>query len=143
MLEILDKLGVNYTIFAQIIIWIIAYVITKRILLDKLVSRIKLRDGVTIGSEDETNQILKKAHEKEQEYGAQAKKLNEQIKDIFSKKLEETEQEVLKKISIAKKEAHKSLELVRTDIEKQKKITKAKLLVQVPEFSSLIKEKIF
>ena len=143
MLEILKKLGVDYTIFFQITIWILAYIITKKILLDKLVLRIKQRQNATFGSEEETDKILEEASKKEKEYGKLAKALDVEMKEIFSMKLKHTEQEALKKISIAKKETSKSLKQVMTNIEKEKTLARVKLTEQIPEISSLIKEKIF
>lgn len=143
MLDILNRLGVDYTLFFQIAVWIIAYLITKSILLDKLVFRIKQRQEATFGSDKETDKFLAQALEKEKEYSVQAKDLDTKIKEIFSQKLDQTQKEVLKKISVAKKEAQKSLELEISNVEQAKTQAQLKLLKQVPEISLLIKEKIF
>ncbi len=142
MLGILDKLGVDSTVFVQILFWLIAYLFVKKTLLDSLVHRVNLRKKLTVGSEEQTNRIIEDVKRKKTAYEMAAKKLDNEIKEIFNKDLRETEKEVARKITLANKEATNNLQLARSEILKQKEDAQIELTKQVPHISSHIKEKI-
>ena len=142
MLEILNKLGVDETIFFQIFLWLIAFFITKKILLDTLVERVIKRKSLTVGSEEELNKILAQANKKESLYSDKAKELNNEIKKIFSDSLKKATSDSTKKIAVAKKQAQESLNQTKQEILNKKKRIKAELDDQVLEVASLIKEKV-
>ena len=142
MLGILDKLGVDSTVFVQILFWLIAYLFVKKTLLDSLVHRVNLRKQLTVGSKEQTDKIIEDVKRKKTAYEMAAKKLDSEIKEIFNKDLKETEKKVARKITLANKEAASNLQLARTGILKQKKDAQIELAKQVPYISSHIKEKI-
>lgn len=142
MLGILDKLGVNSTVFVQVLLWLIAYLFVKKILLDSLVHRVGLRKKLTVGAEEQTDKIIEDVNKKKAAYEMAAKKLDSEIKEIFSKDIKDTEKEIARKINLANKEAAGTLQLARSEILKQKESVQVELAKQVPQISSCIKEKI-
>ena len=141
MLEILNKLGVDHTIIIQAFIWICAFIITKKILLDHLIERMIKRQSVTTGSKDHTDKINAKADELEKEFGQKASDLNQEIKNIFEKQNILIQDKASQIILDAQNNASKQLKSSRSKLSELKKNIKSEL--DILEISKLINDKVF
>ncbi len=84
IIDILKDIGINETLFFQVGLFFIAWLAMNCIVFRPYLMAYEERIRRTLGSQEETRDILKQAEKKEQEYKALARKLNGDIHSAFA-----------------------------------------------------------
>lgn len=103
--EILKNFGVNETLFIQFGIFFIAYLAMDFIVFRPYFRAYNERIRRTLGSKEQTLDILKQVEQKEKEYKVLARKLNGVINSIFNESNTKAKKDMEAILSKAKKES--------------------------------------
>jgi F0F1-type ATP synthase membrane subunit b/b' len=142
ILGLLKSIGVNSTFFYQFAAFMITYLIIHFVAFKKYVWAYSERQQRTVGDQSKAKSMLDEVDEMTQEYQVEARKLNDQIMNIFGSQKEKTNLEYDSKIDTAKKAAEitktSGLDDVAADFNK----AKVELSKFTNELASLIEVKI-
>ena len=141
VIKILTSLGIDYTLKYQFIIFFFAFLSMKFIVFGPYLRAYNERVKRTVGGQEEAESLLGDADAKEQEYSEQAKKLNGQIKDIFSEQNAKAKKEVEQIMAVAKKEADSDMEAARKELEESVNMARKEMEGHIPSISENIQKK--
>jgi F-type H+-transporting ATPase subunit b len=141
VIEILTSLGINNTVFYQFGIFFVAFISMNFIVFKPYLRAYDERVSRTVGGQEKAEQLLSKAAEKEKAYREQAKKLNGEIKEIFSEQNAKAKKETEQILAVAKKEADQKTEKARVELETAVVAARKEMENLIPEISKDIENK--
>lgn len=141
VIEILTSLGINNTVFYQFGIFFVAFVSMKFIVFKPYLNAYDERVRRTVGGQETAEKLLSEAELKEEAYREEAKKLNNQIKEIFAEQNSKAKKEVEQIMAVAKKEADAQTEEARKELEKSVNTARKEMENLIPEISKDIERK--
>ena len=130
--EILKNIGIDETLFLQFGIFLIAYLAMNFIVFRPYLNAYNERVCRTLGSREETQNLLQQANQKEEDYKVLARKLNGEINSIFAESGEKAKKDMEMILSKAKEES----ELQGRELAKQMKLSIAKARRELEEHIS-------
>lgn len=140
--EILKNLGLDETLFFQFGIFLIAYLAMNFIVFRPYLKAYNERVRRTLGSREETQNLLQQVNQKKEEYKVLARKLNGEINSVFVESSEKAKKDMERILSKAKEES----ELQGEELAKQMKLSIAtarrKLEEHIPSLSGEIQRKL-
>ena len=141
VIEILKSLGINETVFSQFGIFFVAFLSMKYIVFGPYLRAHDERVKRTVGGQEEAESLLNEAAEQEMLYSKEAKKLNGQIKEIFSEKNQKAKKEIEQIMAVAKKEADEKTEQARKELEESVSAARREMKDHIPTISENIQKK--
>lgn len=137
-MEVIQSIGLNSTLFYQLVIFLVTYILLNTILFKPYFKAQQKRESLTVGSDEEAIKILAEVDRLESEFGSEAKDHNIKIKEYFSEAESSGKSEAAKIISVANTNAKGFLASQREEIKNQLSQAKQHLAKEVPEISSAI-----
>lgn len=104
-MDIFVKLGIDFTLFVQMALFLLAYAILYPLIFKPLFKAYKQRESLTLGNVDDKQQKLKLIEDLKNDYESKLKKLHMQIQGLFVDAKKEADDQALQKIQEAKKQA--------------------------------------
>lgn len=141
VIDILVSLGIDKTFFYQFVIFGIAFISMYIIAFRPYIAAYDERLRRTVGGQEEAENLLAEAAEKERAYKEEAKKLNVQIKAIFSEKNEQAKSEVEEILKEAKTHAESEVEAARKELEVSVLQARKEMESFIPSISENIQNK--
>ncbi len=141
VIEILTSLGINNTVFYQFGIFFVAFISMKYIVFAPYLKAHDERVARTVGGQENAEKLLSEAHEKEQAYKEQAKKLNSKIKELFSEQNAKAKKEIEQIMAVAKKEADEKTEEARSELDQAVRSARKEMENHISEISGNIEKK--
>lgn len=141
VIEILRSLGINDTVFFQFGIFFIAYISMSYIVFKPYLRAYEERVKRTIGGQEDAAMLLYQADEKEAIYKEEAKKLNAEIRTIFSERNNQAKKEVEEILTEAKGLAEAESEAAKKELELSVSQARKEMENFIPEISQNIQKK--
>lgn len=108
ILGILKSIGVNSTFFYQFVSFLITYLVLHIVAFSKYVRAYSERQQRTVGDQSKAKSILEEVEELNSDYQTEARKLNDQISEIFNKQRMKSNEEYNATVELAKNSAEKA-----------------------------------
>ncbi len=141
VIEILTSLGINQTVFMQFGVFFVAYIAMSRIAFKPYLEKHNERLRRTVGSQEEAESLISLAEEREAAYKLEARKLNSEIRSIFSNASSRAKQESETLLREAQELAEKEAQKAQKQLEQAIKETREELERHIPEISTNIQNK--
>jgi len=141
VIKILTSLGIDNTLYYQFGIFFFAFLSMKFIVFGPYLKAYNERMKRTVGGQEEAEALLNQAEAKENEYSQEAKKLNGQIKDLFTEQNVKAKKEVEQIMAVAKKEADSETEAARKELEESVSAVRREMENHIPSISEDIRKK--
>lgn len=142
VLDILRSLGINSTVYYQFGIFFIAYLSMMLIVFKPYLRAYDERLARTVGGQEEAENLLIEAEQQEEIYRIEAKKLNDEIKDIFAKSNEKAKQETDEILTAAKAQADSEVLNSRRQLEQSVAEARKEMATYIPKISENIERKL-
>ena len=130
--KILGGLGVDYTIWYQLGLFIFVLVFLGKFTFEPYLDAFNERATMTTGNQDEAQEIAAKTRELETVYQRQARGLNTDIKSVFDKRRLEAQKEHERIVVDAKDKAKGILDTARSQIQDEYNRAREELLKESP-----------
>jgi F-type H+-transporting ATPase subunit b len=140
-MEIFASLGLNWTLFVQMGVFLVVFVILKAVLFEPYFAAYRQRKERTEGQAEAAERYVHEAKDLEAKYAIRAQEINAQYKAIFDKNRSETMKECDRVIQDARGRAKSWTEQARTKIEKEVRDAKQQLSPDIPVISQMITAK--
>jgi len=140
-MEIFASLGLNWTLFVQMGIFLVVFVVLKTVLFEPYFAAFRERKERTEGQAEAAERYVHEAKDLEAKYSAKAQEINAQYKAIYDKNRVETMKEYDRVIQDARSRAKAWTEQSRSRIEKEVREAKQQMSPDVPAISQLITSK--
>lgn len=142
VLNILKSIGVNSTFFYQFIMFLLTYTVLHFVAFKSYVVAFTERQKKTVGDQGRAKSILEEVEQLNRDYQLEARKINDEISDIFNLQRERTQKEFNTKFNEAKNSVEKqkaeSLESLTASVH----LAKSELSNMTSEVASLIELKV-
>lgn len=142
VLDILIALGVNKTVFAQFVIFIVAFIFLKYFIFSPYLAAYEERRRRTVGSVGAGKELQAEIESLEAQFAKEARSLNDQIKVMFDEKRAKAQKESNAIISNAQKLAQDKLALGKKENQDAYQSVKGQLQTLVPELGQTIKQRL-
>lgn len=137
-MTILSALGINESVWMMFGLFVVAYVVISRLIFIPYMKAFNQRHEKTVGSQEQTTQILAESQKLQQEYAKRAQELNEQYRSLFDKVRGEAQNTYDQIVGQARKEADAYLESSRVNLLDEVKRSKEQIPRLVPELQGQI-----
>jgi len=137
-MEIFTSLGLNWTLFVQMGIFLVVFLVLKTVLFEPYFAAFRERRERTVGQAEAAERYIHEAKALEEQYSAKAQAINSEFRAIYDKTRSETQKEYDRVIQDARGKAKTWTEQARTKIEKEVRDAKQQLSPDVPVISQLI-----
>ena len=141
VLEILQSLGIDSTVYAQFLILFIAYISMQFIVFNPYLKAYGERLHRTVGGQEEAEELLSEAGEQEDRFKELAKNLNGKIRSIFADTNGKAKTEVDQILGQAKKEADEKAATSRKALEDSVNQARKEMEEHIPTLSKNIENK--
>lgn len=138
VMEIIQAIGLNSTMFYQLGIFLVVYFLINIILFKPYAKAQAQRASLTTGSDAEAVNILEKVEKLENDFGVEAKEHNQKIKTIFSESEVIAKKEATQIVAVANTKTKEFLTSQREEIKNQVSKAKQHLTEEVPGISAAI-----
>jgi F0F1-type ATP synthase membrane subunit b/b' len=142
VLDILIALGVNKTVFAQFVIFIVAFIFLKYFIFSPYLAAYEERRRRTVGVVGAGKELQQEIETLEAQFAKEARSLNDQIKVVFDEKRSKAQKESAVLISEAQKVAHEKLAHGKKETQDAYLGAKGQLKTLVPELGQTIKQRL-
>ncbi|MCF8011258.1 MAG: F0F1 ATP synthase subunit B [Clostridiales bacterium] len=140
--EILDALGLNATVFAQIVNFIVLLIFLRVVVYPHIVKLLEKRQQSIEDNVKSAEEERQKAEELRRQYEADMQKAKEEANEIIQKATKSGEEEAKSIIKAANDESVKIKEQAKQDIEREKEKAVSELREQVAELSIMVAGKV-
>jgi F-type H+-transporting ATPase subunit b len=137
-MEMITSLGLDWTMFAQMGIFLVVFLVLKNVLFEPYFAAFHERRERTVGQAEAAERYVHEAKELEAQYSAKAQEINAEFRAIYDKTRSETQKEYDRVIQEARSKAKTWTEQARTKIEKEVRDAKQQMSPDVPVISQLI-----
>lgn len=141
-MEILKSLGVNSTLWIQLLCFLVSYFALTSLVLKPYMAALREREKRTIGSEEAAVRLIEETTDLHAVYEQKAKMINSKIKSFYDQSRVEATKEYDRLVEAARLESAALLEQSRQDIGRQIQSAKAKLTTEIPAVGSAIASKL-
>jgi F-type H+-transporting ATPase subunit b len=141
-MEILSKLGVDYTFFYQFIIFCVAYIAVSRLLFKPYQKAYHKRLEVTFGHQEVAEKLNAQSQELHIQYEAKAREVNSKIQSYYEQAHKEAQAVQAATIEKARKEAEAIVLKNRQDTQAEADKARAEIKKLVPDLSREIQKKV-
>lgn len=141
-MEILTKLGIDYTFFYQLIVFLVAYIALTRLLFKPYLKAYHKRLEVTFGNQEVAEKLNAQSHELHIQYENKAREVNSKAQSFYEQAHKEAQAVQASTIEKARKEAEAIVQKNRQDTEAEANKARADLKKLVPELSQEIQRKV-
>lgn len=138
----LESLGINYTLIAQVINFIILLIFLRVVVYPRLVNVLEQRQKYIADNVAAAEEERKKAEELKQEYLAELARAREQAQAILQQATKDAEAKAQEIVEAAKAEAQRIKESAIEEIAREREKAVAELHNQVANLSVLVAQKI-
>jgi F0F1-type ATP synthase membrane subunit b/b' len=142
VLDILIALGVNKTVFAQFVIFIVAFIFLKYFIFSPYLAAYEERRRRTVGVVGAGKELQIEIESLEAQFTKQARNLNDQIKVVFDEKRAKAQKESSVILSEAQKLAQEKLTIGKKETQDAYLGAKGQLKTLVPELGQTIKQRL-
>lgn len=142
VLDILMALGVNKTVFAQFVIFIIVFAFLKYFIFSPYLAAYEERRRRTVGSAGVAKELQEEISRLEADYSKSARSLNDQIRVAFDEKRSLAQKESQQVISAAQKTAQEKLIVGKKEMQEAYAGAKEQIKTYVPELGQAIKQRL-
>ncbi|MEK6555539.1 MAG: hypothetical protein AABZ31_09890 [Bdellovibrionota bacterium] len=142
VLGIFTSLGVNSTIWIQLGIFLVAYVLFTTIVVKPYYKAFQERQSKTVGSEEAAETLTDQTRELEAAFQRKARELNLDIKDIYDQAKTEAAREQLKIQTESREKSKAQLEAARAKLKDEYNRAREELIKEAPQVGQLIKERL-
>jgi F-type H+-transporting ATPase subunit b len=135
---ILTGLGVNQTIWIQLILFILTYLILANLVFKPYQSALNERHKKTLGGEDVTKKLIFETQELQARFERKARQVNEEIKSVYDLARAEAARRQTEILDAARKESSDLIQKTRENISGEIKRARETLHAEIPAISSMI-----
>lgn len=141
-MEILTKLGIDYTFFYQLAIFIVAYIALTRLLFKPYLKAYHKRLEVTFGNQEVAEKLNAQSQELHIQYENKAKEVNSKVQSYYEQAHKEAQAVQASTIEKARKEAEALVQKTRAETLAEADKARVELKKLVPELSHEIQRKV-
>lgn len=141
-MEIFTSLGLNSTLFVQMAIFLVVFVVLKQVLFGPYFAAFHERRNRTVGQTEAAERYVSEARKLEEQYAAKAQAINEQFKAIYDKTRGEATKEYDRVVQDARARNKQTVDQARTTIQKEIVAARSTMSSDVPAVSQLIMGKL-
>ena len=141
-MEVFTKLGIDSTLFIQIALFLIVYLILYFLVFKPLFELYKHRDALVLGNQEDKEQKLTEIKKLKDEYESKLRKVHAQIQDIFTKVKSEAVKECDDKLLEVRKQAKDTITETRKQRQLEKQKAEENLEKDIPQLASMAINKI-
>jgi F-type H+-transporting ATPase subunit b len=141
-MEILRQLGVNDTIWIQLVLFLIAYFFLSQFLFKPYQRNLKYREKNTGGSVEEATQLNASAERLAMDYQGKMKSQNEQATALYEQFKSQGQAEEDRIVAAAREEAARLMEQTRIKISTDIKQAREVMRAQIPQLSGQIASRV-
>lgn len=140
--KVIASLGINQTLWVQLGIFLITYVLIKKIVFDPYFRAFEERQSKTVGSMGRAETLQAQTRELEAQYQKAARENSAGIKEIFDKSRSEAVLEQEKTLSAAREDSKDIVEKARARINDEISKVRVELLKEAPVLSQTIADRL-
>ncbi len=140
--QVLSQLGIDNTLWYQLAIFIIFFVVVRFLFFKPFLELILMRKTKTTGVEGEASTLVKQAEDKEEEYRQKLYAARVQARRIRDEILQESKDKASVTLALARKAAKNRIESGREEIIKESEKAMKDLESHVGKISSLFVDKV-
>ncbi|MCB0393776.1 MAG: ATP synthase F0 subunit B [Bdellovibrionales bacterium] len=126
-MEVLAAIGLNETVFVQIGVFLVAYLVSSKLVFGPYYKAFAAREEMTLGSEEITTRLEKEVEELQAQFDTRAREINTKIHAVFEKARTEAGAEQSQTLAAARKEAEKMVSDARQQVESEKSKVRGEL----------------
>lgn len=141
-MKILEDLGINSTLFVQLILFLVAFFALSKLLFRPYLLVFHEREKKTVGDENQALRLIQDTDKIKEEYEQKARSLNLEFKTIFDQKRNDALKEHDEIVNQSRKEASQKILETQSLINEQIDVAKNKLEAEVPLISDAIIDKL-
>ena len=140
-MDIIKTLGIDSTVFVQLILFLIAYLASTKLVFEPYLKILNERKKRTVGSQEEVNHILAQTDQIGGKYEAHARHVNDKIKEIFDKARMDANKRYDTIVTAAKTQAEKFLKEGADKINKEVIEAKKSIETEIPVIGAMVVNK--
>lgn len=137
-MELLESLGVNSSIFAQLVIFLIAYVLLSRIAFKPYLEALNKRDANTVGGEETAEKLNQEVESLKKEFDEKAKEMSLAQMEIYNSAQAEAQKTYDSLVAQERKNSEDSIESMKTKVKKNIGEARGQMSSEVPKVSQEI-----
>ena len=141
-MEIFTKLGIDFTLFIQMALFLIVYAILYPLILKPLFNAYKQREELVLGDPEDKAKKLAEIEKLKNKYESKLRTLHLRIQDIFTKVKGETTKQCDQKIFNAKRDATNMTDQTRQKIALEQRSANQQLEKEIPQLTRIAVDKI-
>ena len=141
-MEIFTKLGIDSTLFIQIAIFLVVYLILYFLVFKPLFELHKYREALVLGNQEDKEQKLSEIKKLKDEYESQLRKVHGQIQGIFTEIKSEASKECDEKLLKARRQVKDTIAKTRKQRHLEQQSVKEKLEKDIPQLANMAINKI-
>ena len=141
-MEILSKLGVDYTFFYQVLIFCVAYIAVSRLLFKPYLKAYHKRLEVTFGHQEVAEKLNAQSQELHIQCEAKSKEVNSKVQSYYEQAHKEAQAIQAATIEKARKEAEALVLKNRQDTQAEADRARSEIKKLVPDLSHEIQRKV-
>lgn len=141
-MEIIQKLGINATVFFQLGIFILAFLFLKQLVFNNYIKAFEEREKRTRGGEELADELSKQTEDLHSSFEVKAQEINKKINSIFAEQQLAADREFDQIVTKAKVDSSQMIEINRKKLNEELRVEGEKLKGEVAEFSKLITNKL-
>ncbi len=139
---IVNALGLNSTVYFQMILFSITFLVLNFLIFKPYLRAAEERESRTFGNEDAAQSLLDEARKLNEEYEKEAKELNAKLKTFFDDARTEAKKQYDEIVSSARSDADKTLSSSRAELAQQVEKARSEMKNQVGQVGEEMAAKI-
>jgi F-type H+-transporting ATPase subunit b len=136
------SLGLDATMFIQMGVFLVVFVVLKKVLFEAYFAAAHEREERTVGQAEAAERYINEAQELEEKFSSKAQEINDQFKTIYDRSREEATKEYDRLIQDARTKAKDWIENARGKVDKEIKAAHSQMTPDVPLVSQMITAKL-
>jgi F0F1-type ATP synthase membrane subunit b/b' len=142
VIDVLNSLGVNETVFPQFAIFIVSFLFLKIFIFSPYLAAYEERRKRTVGSQGVALELQQEIDRREAEFSREAKEINEKIKKVFDMKQAQAVKETNAILAEAQLKAQERLNAGKKEVQDAYDAAKDQLKNFVPDLGQTIKQRL-
>lgn len=140
-MAILHQLGINYTTFYCLVIFLFTFFTLKSLVFEPYYNALAEREKRTKGGEESAVQLQEKTRQIKTVYESEARDLNYEVKSIFDESRLLASKEYSRVVAEARQNAEKYIEKVRDQVNSEIKKASEQMKMEIPSVALVITKK--
>lgn len=142
ILGIFQSLGVDSTLWIQLIIFLVFYVVFTQLVVKPYFHAFQEREKRTVGSEDLAGRLVDQTREMEAVFQKKARELNLEVKEIYDQAKAEAAREQIKIQNDSREKSRVQIEAARAQLKDEYMRAREELIKEAPVVAQLIKDRL-